>query len=235
MKTQHIGLIALLLASSVACKEEVLQPYQGDSYIYFATSDKQQPQVDFSFAYFPNSTDTSIAIPMILWGNLFQQDYSYKLNAKPVGNFPAQENVDFSFQTTHIFRKNSAIDSCYITLNKTSTLINQPKTLALEIVGAVKSKSGIYPMIQIRISDEIARPAWWTTATKFNSLGAYSDIKLRQLIIFKGKNINLEADSSFAISTLAKEFKAYLITQWAQGNRIYAEDGKKPLHETLGV
>ena len=236
MKIKQIYSIALLLLSSIACKEEQLQPYQGESYVFFAPgADKKAPQIDFSFAYFPKTSDTTIAIQMTLWGNLFPADYTYTIKGNPIGNNPAQEQVDYSYNATNSFRKNRALDSCYIRLLKTTDLLKEAKTFEVALVDARQSTGGLYHKVQFRISDEVAKPAWWTTASKFSSLGAYSDIKLRQLIIFKGKNVNLEADSSFAISTLAKEFKAYLISQWNQGNRIYAEDGKKPLHETLGV
>ncbi len=231
-------IIILLLTLFVSCKEEKLDVYKGDNYVYFTyMSDRAPQEVIFNFATdAPLVNQAKAKLSLTLLGYLFEEDtkcsFSYdkdKTSGRP--------GIDFQPLEQFFFASNKVVDTCELIINRNEELLNTDYVvnIILDQVDAANVGPKEFNNVTVRVVDKLAKPKWWDQSLA-NNLGEYSDIKYRLFIIFMDGVVleSLDDYTGVEFMELIAEYKLWWKAEWVKGNyKYYDEDGVTPLYETI--
>ena len=223
MKKLILGL-ALIAGIFSACSEDKLDFYSGQNYLQF-----EKPMVDsinVSFLLFPGETTHKLGLPLYMIGKPADVDREYTCEVLATGIDDAPKEA-YTLPEKFVFRANMTTDTLWINCNLLPEM--SEKSFRLVLVLKESKDFGLgsngYNGVIVRISNMIAKPAWWNTGdvTKY-FLGAYSDAKYRAFIAATGV-----ADFDSADFALLREytntFKRYLERMKAAGTPVLEDDG----------
>lgn len=181
MKKTIIILAAVAALFSNACnKSDILAPTD-QRYIYMSYPESGNPVFNFSFVSTTKET-VRIAVPIKFAGRPLTRDLAYALKAEP-GKDPEKDTTMLAgteFELPEpIFHQGNFLDTIFVTVHKTQRMDTMMCYLKINLVdnenfhathtGALEA--------ELRITAQIAQPAWWTQAVTTFYLGKYSDEK----------------------------------------------------------
>ena len=209
-----------------ACSEDKLDYYSGDSCLQF-----KNPMVDsinMSFLLYPGETSHKIGLPLYMIGRPSEVDreFTCKVYASGVDDAPKEA---YTLPEKFIFRANAVTDTLWITCNLTEEMSSKSFRLVLMLEESKDFKLGSngYNGAIIRISNIIAKPAWWNDnpVTKY-FLGNYSDAKYRKFIEVTGV-ADFDSSDVGLVREYTNTFKRYLQKMKELGTPVREDDGSE--------
>jgi hypothetical protein len=181
MKTLNfIGLVVLLLIAGACKKEEVHYYYGGDRIQFKNTNPNPLLQYvehrSFSFAGKGSLKTHDFIIPVTLTGRTAGVDRQVKVQIR-TAETTAVEGVDFKFGE-HVLPANSNTGEVHLILLNTEALMEEMKTVSIEIADSDAFKRGLSGQLVSSVSfyNFMVKPIDWDTRMA-TYLGAYSKVK----------------------------------------------------------
>lgn len=243
-KYLYITLVALTLGSILlsSCKEQDLQVFGEDKYLYFekfwkdavAPGTEKADSTNVTF-FFAKPTDTKVYADLIvcLAGRPLEQDLKFRLHVvdKLTTALPSEYTLEdsYTFRAKPVGKREKMIqDTIRIQINKSDRLetLKEGYKLALGIQAENNVKLGQTErtIAIIHITKDPVRPLWWNREIEEGLLGTYSTKKYRLFLEnVPGAdliNTNFIVDHPDEVRKMVLAFK-----KWLVANPQTEEDG----------
>lgn len=215
--------IALLAAATAlftgACnKSEILSPTD-QRHIYMSYPESDNPVFNFSFVS-TNKPSVRIAIPIKFAGRPLTEDLAYAVSVDPASTLT--EGTEYQFPEL-VFHKGDFVDTIFVTLHRTKRMESAVYNLKFTLTDNANFRATHRGMLEadLRVTAQIAQPAWWNQDVTTFYLGKYSNKKFELFSqeIFMGDYGELD-DS-------AKRFYALKFKYWLELNETFDEDDSR--------
>lgn len=225
MKKIIFGL-ALIAGIFTACSEDKLDYYSGQNYLQFLNPTADS--INVSFLLYPGETSHKIGLPLYMMGRTSDVDreYTCKVYATGIDDAP---KAAYTLPEKFVFRANMTTDTLWITCNLLPEMSEKSFRLFIVLEESENFGTGAngYLGTIIRISNIIARPAWWDDSyTTKNFLGPYSDAKYREFIKVTGV-ADFDSEDYGLLREYTNTFKRYLERMKAAGTPVLEDDGSE--------
>lgn len=207
--------VAALLTT--ACnKSEILAPTD-QRFIYITYPESDNSVFNFSFVSTDKQT-VRIAVPIKFAGRPLSEDLAYAIQVDPASTL--LEGTEYQLPEL-VFHKEDFLDTIFVTVHRTERMESAVYNLKFSLASNENfhaTQTGALDA-EIRVTAQIAQPAWWTKDVETFYLGTYSDKKFMLFTqhIFVGDYGELD-DSE-------KKYYALLFKYWLQENPQSEEDG----------
>ncbi|TRZ43502.1 DUF4843 domain-containing protein [Robertkochia solimangrovi] len=244
--TRIYYIIALIIAGmTLSCSVDEIDNYHAKDNIYFTwpgigafvggtwfASDS----LSYSFALVEGTvSQAKFGIPVSVQGYLSEEDREYSVQVRSESN--AVEGVHFELPEKFIFRANLAVDTLYVTLNRTEDMKEQEFSIFLELLEnenfATQMKFEIedentlegktLTMFQLTVNDMFAVPSYWFSPY----LGDFTVKKMNLMAELLGIPFNYYMNQiSISECQYHGQFmQRYLNEKKAAGETIFEDDG----------
>lgn len=219
-----IFIIIFAFITLLACQEEKIEPYSGDSYVYF--SKKNTDSTTFSFAYDATMTKSIVKIPVEIISGVRDYDREYKVVFLPEESTAIEGQHFTKLEGLQSIKAGNIVDSLSIEVLKADDISDKVVEAVFEIVDSEEFKAG-FPTrskARLQITNKLIQPAWWNGWHVSSGLGDYSDKKYRLFIQLTGEydlDYHNREDMNYSeMRNLLLQFK-----QWLEENPQTEEDG----------
>lgn len=221
--------IALLAAATAlftgACnKSEILSPTD-QRHIYMSYPESDNPIFNFSFVS-TNKPSVKIAVPIKFAGRPLTEDLAYALKVVP-GTDPKKDSTMLEgseFELAEpLFHRGEFNDTIFVTIHRTERMDTMLCYLKINLIDNENFLATHRGMLEaeLRVTAQIAQPAWWNQDVTTYYLGKYSNKKFELFSqeIFMGDYGELD-DS-------AKRYYALKFKYWLEQNETFDEDDSR--------
>lgn len=224
MKKIILGL-ALIAGIISACSEDKIDYFSGQDCLQFVKP--MSDSINVSFLFYPGETSHKIGLPLYLIGRPADVDREYTCEVLATGIDDAPKAA-YKLPEKFVFAANATTDTLWLTCNLLPEMdsTNYRLVLILKESDNFGLGSNGYNGAIIRITNILAKPAWWTNNAKVTSkfLGAYSDAKYRKFIEVTGA-VDFDSFDYALLREYTNTFKRYLESMKAAGTPVLEDDG----------
>ena len=226
----------MALGLFAGCQIDDLEFFGEQRFIYFPTMDKGH-----SMNYTLGGLDEGIVkIPLRYSGRFYEEDRDYLIEVleekgteeAPIIN--ATEGVEFKLPEKLVFKTTDVVERMYqdtleLKVMKSDRMDEAVLNITLKLATNDNFQAAIRDslIMNIKVTNMITRPAWWTSEVEEAYLGEYSDIKYKLFMdnIYDGDYGALEAGEQHGY---AVQFK-----NWLEANPHY-ENGQRITVPVIG-
>lgn len=226
-KNLYIPIFALgiLIVFMPGCRKSDIMTYSSGQYLQFEIS--VVDTTEFSFLFHPGVQSYDFPVPIEVSGAPLHSDTRYNIVVDTKYS-TAVEGTHFTLPPASemVFRAGHVRDTCYLTLLRKSEMQTTTMLIVLRIESNENFITGQrdYLVNAFKVSDKIARPAWWNSRVVSYYLGEYSDKKYQLFMDVTGKG-DLTGWNDSRIRAITMDFTNYLRSEKSQGREVFEADG----------
>lgn len=216
MKNKRItAVLAATLAAAATllpgCEETEIPTWKSSQYVHFVNYSADT--VSFTFMLHPDRDEYELAIPVALIGSPADRDQTYSVIAIDSLS-DAVAGTHYELPHPAVFRTGRVTDSLYVTLKLTEDMKTHAYRLAILLMDNENFRRGPtdYLITYVKISNKVAKPAWWSSNVTTYYLGKYSDKKFDLFIRVTGV-IDMTGMSTSEMREYALQFTYWLMAQ----------------------
>ncbi len=218
-KTTALFAAAAALFAASCDKSEILAPTD-QRYIYMSYPESNNPVFNFSFISTTKKT-VRIAVPIKFAGRPLSEDLAYAVKVHP-GSEETTLKANEEYELPElVFRKESFLDTIFVTVHKTARMETATYSLKFSLVSNgnfLATQTGFLDA-ELRVTAQIAHPAWWDQSVVEFYLGTYSDKK------FELFSQNIFTGDYGELSDSEKQFYALKFKYWLAEHPQTEDDG----------
>lgn len=220
--------ITLVTLQLVSCKEEGIEKYSSENYLYFErmmkNSEGANIRVDtiaLSFSQYGSVNTLVIPFTIKLVGDTLSEDKEYKLRI--VKESTTAKADQYTLPEKLIFKKGVVIDSLNVTIHRDKLSKDEEVVLMLALEENNNFKVGYYTYetVKLRFNNKTVKPLWWTDdPVDIVYFGTYSFKKLETIIEANPGFMTIVGLSWTEVRKIARSTQKYI-----EENNIIDEDG----------
>ncbi|MCR9013213.1 MULTISPECIES: DUF4843 domain-containing protein [Gabonibacter] len=196
----------IVLFAFIGCSTDEVEVYQSEGYISFV--EKESDTLVVSFFLLGNLQEYDLPVSVRFTGDPYREKQPISLVVNEKKTTMAAQYYDLPQPEMSAM---SHLDTFKIHLKNYPELQTRTDMLCIELKenDAFQLGDRNYRRMYIKINDNVAKPDWWSRNTERYYLGAYSDEKIRELMIAAQPDLTGKVDEGM-IRTWALKLKYHL-------------------------